>query len=145
MGILFLPLSRYAWSFTLAVAIFAAACDRTETTFPKSPALSGDWIDENGIEYSPGGTCCFLDPVRDPPCPPDTLRLGEDGSMRFTSVPDEPASYFATSDTFYRIRGAGEFRDTMPFEYSRSGDTLQFVASPLCPSKGIPARYRKVR
>jgi hypothetical protein len=139
-----MPAMRPFHALPMSIALLAA-CARDGASPPRPPDLSGAWVDVASLPGSPLARCCFFDSTREGnPCPPDTLKLGADGSMRYTSLPDEPATFAATEDTFYYIRQSGDHRDTSRFTYRLRGDTLDFAIAPLCAHADLPGRYLKI-
>jgi hypothetical protein len=137
-----------AYYLVLGAALAAIpGCDKPSANPPgpdgSGESLIGIWADLANAPETDPRVCCFYDTTREDPCAPDTLILRADGTLTFTSIPDEPSRYSIVGDTLYRIRGS-EFPDTSRFAFALRHDTLYFPITPLCEHKSLPARFRKI-
>jgi hypothetical protein len=133
--------------FTLSVLGLLACNDKHTPNQPDGEmgeSLLGKWSDLSHAPETVDRHCCFFDSTREEPCGPDTLVLNSDSSMRFTSLPDEPSTYWVAKDTLYRFK-SGNREDTLKYAFILRHDTLSFAVSPLCDHVSLASRYRKVR
>ncbi|HKP94350.1 MAG TPA: hypothetical protein VJ385_01215 [Fibrobacteria bacterium] len=141
------PFFRKARVFACLLALLLCGCPGHSPSQPGNGAdtvsLVGKWADLANAPGTIDKRCCFFDSTAAEPCGPDTLILRADGSMAFTSVPDEPFQYRVLGDTLYRFLGPNR-EDTLKYAFTHRGDTLSFAVTPLCDHNPIASRYRKV-
>jgi hypothetical protein len=142
--------SKFLRMFTVSVLLagttaFTCGCDNQSTNVsPGNAALIGKWVDVTNPPGTATQHCCSIELDNDGRCISDTLVLGRNRAMVFTSLIDEPSVYWVARDTLFRFHGSN-MDDTLKYAFELGGDTLTLARSPLCDSAGFSPRYRRVR